>query len=272
MPLSIKDKTSLFGVTLFLLLTIWWVLINLGYFGERGLWHDLFSDIYGILALFGGLSGFVVAKKWGGFQSYFGKATIFLSLGLLLQFFGQISYSYYYYVLGIDNPYPCIGDFGYFGTIPLYVLGVFFIGKTLGIKQILNNAWYLFLAILVPALMLLISYFVFLKDIEIDWASNSVLFLTLSNPLGQAILISMAILTYLLSFGKLGGVMKNKILLLLLALCAQYLADFVFLYNTSRGEWVPGMYSDYLYLLAYFLMTLGIAKLASVYRDIKANK
>src|SRR5581483_5234679 len=54
---------------------------------------EWFSDTYGLMALIGALVGFNISKDWGGFRSYIGRAIIMFSLGLLLQEFGQLSYS-----------------------------------------------------------------------------------------------------------------------------------------------------------------------------------
>ena len=77
-------------------------------------------------------------------------------------------------------------------------------------------------------------------------------------PFGQAIYVSIAILTLSLSKGLLGGLMKNKIFFLLSALIVQYIADFNFLYQAIQGTWVNGGYGDLIYMTAYFLLAMSL--------------
>jgi hypothetical protein len=96
-----------------------------------------------------------------------------------------------------------------------------------------------------------------------------VVFLDFGYPLGQAIYISLAVLTYLLSRSVLGGIMKMRILFILFALVIQYMSDYTFLYQASRGVWHAGGINDFLYITAYFIMALSLLQFESVYRTIK---
>ena len=69
----------------------------------------------------------------------------------------------------------------------------------------------------------------------------------------------------------LGGIMKNRILFILFAFFAQYLADYNFLFQNSRGTWYNGGYGDYLYLAAYFLMTFGIIQLKTIHAELSKD-
>ena len=88
--------------------------------------------------------------------------------------------------------------------------------------------------------MLAVGYFLFLQGYEFDWSDPLKVFLDFGYPFGQAIYVSIAILTYLLSRGILGGIMKGKILFILFALCMQFLSDYTFLYQSSKGTWSVG--------------------------------
>ena len=55
--------------------------------------------------------------------------------------------------------------------------------------------------------------------------------------------------------------MKNKILFVLFALVIQFLCDYTFLYQSSKGIWQVGGVNDYMYLVAYFVMTLALINL-----------
>jgi hypothetical protein len=90
-------------------------------------------------------------------------------------------------------------------------------------------------------------------------------FLDFGYPLGQAIYVSLALLTYLLSTKTLGGIMKNKVLLILFALAVQYAADYNFLYQAYAETWSVSGYGDVIYLFAYFLMAVGLLQLKATF-------
>jgi hypothetical protein len=261
-----KEISAKVSFLLFVFFVLCWVFINLR-FKTNSFWHNLFSDTYGIVAAVGGLWGLRSAKKWGGFKSLMGKAISFFSLGLVFQAFGQFIYSIYYLYLKIETPYPSLGDLGYFGSIPFYIYAVLLLGKVSGVKISLKVLKNKIQAVLIPVLGLTISYFVFLHGYEFDWSAPLIVFLDFGYPLGQTVYISLAILTFLLSRKILGGIMKNRILIILAALVIQYIADFMFLYQFNRETWSAGKINDLTYLLAYFLMTQTLIQLKIVFDE-----
>jgi len=248
---------------LFIFFTFSWFFINFS-FESNSFWHNLFSDTYGIVAAFGGLWGLRIGERWGGLKSVMGKAIGFFSLGLLFQAFGQFIYSIYYLFLQVEVPYPSLGDLGYFGSIPFYIYAVLMLAKASGVRISLKSFGNKIQAVLIPVLGLVISYYVFLRGYEFDWSAPLVIFLDFGYPLGQAVYIILAILTFLLSRRVLGGIMRGKILLILLALVIQYIADFMFLYQFSREAWSAGGINDLTYLIAYFIMTYSLIQLKLV--------
>lgn len=259
-----KDKGLKIIVFFFILLTLWWSTINIT--GLKNPFQNyFFGAIYGLMALGGGLYGLSVAVKWGGFRSAMGRAILFFSLGLLFQEFGQLIFSYYNMVLGVEVPYPSIADIGFFGTIPFYIIGALYLARASGVQFSLKRTSAYLQIIIIPVILLITSYLLFLKDYKYDFTQPMQVFLDFGYPMGQAIYLSIAILVYSLSKNLLGGYMKNRILLLILAFFIQYLADYNFLFQNSRGTWVNAGYGDYLYLLAYFMLTLGIFELNAVY-------
>lgn len=229
-----------------------------------------FSSIYGVMAFYGALCGLWIAKQWGGVKSVLGLGLIFLSLGLLSQEFGQIVYSFYYIVQHLETAnYPSLGDVGFFGTIPLYCLGVIYLGRASGIALRFKSVVHVIPAILITFAMLGLGFFLFLQDYVLDLSDPIKTFLDFGYPLGAAIYISLAIGTYILSKGVLGGIMKVKILFLLFALCLQFLADYMFLYQTSRGTWVDSGINELIYLISYFVMTMALLQFGSVYKKLK---
>lgn len=251
------------AIAFFVLITIWWVILFLSGVQETSQ-NYLFGATYGLISLWGGVWGLIISKRWGGFASTIGKAIIFLSLGLLAQEFGQLVFSYYIIFLNVEIPYPSLADVGFFGSIPFYIIGMAYIAKAAGAKFSLNTVFNKLQVVAVPLIILVISYLLFLKDYEFDFSNPLQIFLDFGYPFGEALYISVAILAYTLSRKLLGGLMKSRILLLIGAFAMQYLADFNFLYQNSQGTWINGGYGDYIYFLAYFIMTLGLIQLKTV--------
>lgn len=232
--------------------------------------HDIqiWSVSYQLVAWFGAIFGFYFAGLWGGHRSLVGRVNLAFALGLLAQSFGQSVFSYFFYK-GIETPYPSIADIGFFGSIPLYIYGAFEMVKFYNTNQSLRSVKNLALAFIIPIVMLLVSFFVFLNGYVVDWSEPVRVMLDFSYPLGQSIYVSLAILAFLLSVSKMGGIMKTPTLLLIFSLVAQYVADYTFLYQSSNGTFVGGGAVDYLYLVAYFLMSVSLLQLGRSFFKIR---
>jgi hypothetical protein len=241
----------------FALVNSWWLFLFLtGNLTEHN--KNLWAASYGLICLCGAYRGFVHSRWWGGFKSVLGRALFVLSLGLLAQEFGQLIFSFYNIFLGIEVPYPSIADVGYFGSIPLYIAGIILLGRVVGAKYSLYKMKNVLQLVVIPAALLLASYYLFLRDYQFDFTDPLKVFLDFGYPLGQAVYISIAILIFSLSRNVVGGIMREKVLLLLLGFVFQYVADSNFLFQSVNGTWVSGYYGDVLYFVAYFVMTLGL--------------
>lgn len=259
--LLLKAKLAQISVILFLLLAAWWVYIFLG--GIKGtIINDAFGLIYGGFSVWGGIIGLVISKRWGGFKSIIGRAVICLSIGLLLQGFGQYSFWYLNSISKIEIPYPSIPDIGFFGTIPFYIYAAFLLAKSSGVKISLRSFRNQLQAVFIPLIMLIVAYTLFLRNYEFNWNDPLIIFLDFGYPFGQAVYISIAILTYSLSRKILGGVMRFPILFLICAFSAQFLSDYLYVY--LKEIYFPGSFIDFFYLTAYFTMTLGLIQLKTV--------
>ncbi len=251
----LKNRLAQISILLFAVLTSWWLYIFLG--GIEGTFqNDAFGFVYGAFSIWGGVIGLMISKKWGGLKSIIGRAIISLSIGLFLQGFGQYSFWYLNSISKIEIPYPSIPDIGFFGTIPFYIYAAYLLAKSAGAKFSLQTFHNRLQAIFIPAIMLAVAYFLFLQDYEFDFSSPLTIFLDFGYPMGQAIYVSGAILTYSLSRKLLGGIMKFPILFLIFAFVAQFLSDYA--YVLFKEIYFPGSFIDYLYLLSYFIMSLGI--------------
>lgn len=261
-------RHPLFIITtlLFSFFSLWWIFDV--YRGAVADGSTIIPYVYGLIALVGGVIGIVsIAPQWGGFKSILGKAIIFFSCGLLLQSLGQIVYSYFVLFLHIEIPYPSVGDIGYFGSIPMYIAAVYYLAKASGIRFGLATLKSKAIAISIPTVVVLLGYVLLLRGYEFDWANPLLIFLDFGYPFGEAIYISIAIMTLLLTKNVLGGLMKNRILFVLIALTMQFIADYMFLFLVKYELWIVGGVSDYLYLVAYASLCYAIT-----YLSITANR
>jgi len=177
------------------------------------------------------------------------------------------SYSYYANFQYIQVPYPSFGDIGYFGTIPIYTYGVFLLAKSSGIKINIQSLKKKIIALIIPIIMLTISYVLFLQDYIFDFENPIKIFLDFGYPLGNAIYVSAAVITFIFSRNVLDGIMQSKAFLVLVALVIQFMADYIFLYNSS--SFYSGSFIDFVYLVSYFAMTFALLNLRSLQVKIK---
>ncbi len=236
---------------------LWGLYINF-FLPADNLQSGYLTDTYGIIALIAAVFGYLVSKDWGGKNSVVGKALIYLSAGLLMQFLGNLSYTLIYYLTNIENPYPAFGEIFYMISAPLYLMGIWNLGVASGAKFSLSTRKGKLYAITITLALLIGSYFVFIHG-RID-PTEPLLnrFLDIYYPLGQTLFVSLAICTYVLSTNLLGGIMRARVLFILFALIFQYFADGIFLYQTRNDMWQPAGLSDLMFIISYFLMGIGL--------------
>ncbi len=263
-----KKNWGILGILIFFNLFFYWLLINYGSLSSddnRQIW----AAVYQCLAFFGGFLGIFYSRIWGGHRSYIGRAVLILSIGLLLQCFGQSVYSYFIFYQHIDVPYPSLGDVGFFGSVIAYIVAAAQFAKASGVSlrsKYFENKYGVFL---IPLLMLVVTYFVFLANYEFDWTNSTKIFLDFGYPFAEAIYVSIALLALIFCRNLLGGIMKGPIMFLLFAFIFQYFSDFMFLYQSNAGVWSAGGLNDLLYSISYLLMTLGIIYIGQTYVKIK---
>ena len=212
------------GVTLisFIVLTIYW-LASYPYIDSllSSKFLFLFSNIYGVVAAWGGVWALIVARQWKTSKNI-SRALLFFGVGLLLQEFGQLSYAVYWQVLDVAIPYPSVGDIGYFGSVISYFFAALFLAKASGVTFRLRSLQAVVLAVLIPAGFLSVSFFLFLQGAEFDFNNPVRLFLDLGYPIFDAMYVSIAILTYLLTRDS-GGRLRGQVFTILfgpyLAVC-----------------------------------------------------
>ena len=260
-------------VFLFLLFLVWRLVLFMvppDPDSEFNVWSFAWGAGYQIVALFGAIIGVMVAKSWGGWSSMLGRAAYAFSLGLFFQSIGQSASSLYVYFLG-EIPYPSWGDIGFFGSIFFYIYGTFMLARVSGVLVSMKKVGKKALAVLIPVAALLASYNLFLKGHVYEGSGVIMTILDIGYPLGQAFFVSLAILVYVLSRNILGGIMRWPVLCFVIALAAQYISDFTFLYQVTRGLYIPEGLNDLMYFVSYFLMAVSLTQLGSVFKKVRST-
>lgn len=264
--ITYTHKSQIVILAVFAILTLWWAY---SFFVVQNYNNLAWGASYQIVAALGVIYGLIASVWWGGFKSILGRSALFFSLGLILQVFGQSAFSYYNLILQVNIPYPSVADIGYFGSIPMYIYATTLLLKVSGGKVALRSMGNKALAVALPVAMLVFSYLFFLRAYEFDWSQPLNIALDFGYPLGQAIYVSAALVTYILSRKYLGGMLKNSVLIILFALVAQYVADYNFLYQAYHGTWINGGYGDFLYLLSYCVLALGLIQLGQAFKKLR---
>lgn len=239
--------------------TALWVVIHLLHESPESGPTTLFSSTIILLALFGGIFGLKAAKDWGGFSSTLGKALSYLSIGLLLNALGEFILSIYYFVLDIEVPSRSFADFAYVAAIIAYVVGVYYLAKTVKFFTFYASRplFQKLLVLLLPIAMTASALYMYFA--HYDAVSQPFYTVTdIAVPVIQSIYAAMAIGVLLNSKELFGGKLRLAVLSLLVALLLQYAADFNFFIQNQNGTYVPGGYGDFLYMLSYSLMGMSI--------------
>lgn len=265
----LQDRLARISGGLFAFFIVWWAALQI--LDSSHEQFQVWAALYQLIALYGGIVGFFIAKQWGGFRSMMGRAILMFSIGLLCESFAQIAGSYLVWSVG-TVPYPSLSDVGAFGALIFYAAAVTLLAYASGAHVSLRGYKGKLLLLLIPFIILGASYTIFLRTYDFDWSQPLITFLDIGYPLGEAIYVSIAILAYLLSRNTLGGVMRIPILFFIAALVSEYTADFLFLYNAHAGTpYVLGCVNDLLFIVSYALMAISLIQLGVVSRWINES-
>src|SRR3989344_1131655 len=191
-----KSRITHLILIYYLIIFVFWLKIRIS--GQVDEFENYFFNVvYGGIALIGGIQGLILSfKKWGGYSSMLGRGIMLFSIGLLGEWFGNIVWGYTNIVLKISVPYPGLADLGFFSIIPLYGWGMIEFARASGVSFTLKTFKGQVQAIAIPFVMVFVSWALFLRGIPLDISDPLKLFLDFGYPGGEAITVSLAILTY----------------------------------------------------------------------------
>ncbi len=259
MRISLSSKLILIY---YIIILIWWSI-----FFFLGVKETLASYIYqfafGLIPLFGGILGIKKSTIWGGFNSKVGRALLFISIGSISWGIGQMFWSILYnIVLKVDIPYPSFADIGYVMAVPFWVVGIIDLSRATGAKYSLTKIKGKILLFVIPLILISFSYYLLVVVARHGViSSNSALikiFFDFAYPIGDVIILTLALLIYGLSFDYLGGKFKLSILSIILGFIVMYVSDFSFSYTTTIGAYYNGYFPDILFPTALFLIVFGV--------------
>lgn len=244
-----------------ILVVFWFFLFFTG--TKEGFYNYLYSFLFGLTPLIGGVVAMINSRIWGGFKSAVGKAVFFIGLGIFCWGFGEAIWSYYNFFLGIPAPYPSLADIGFAPSIFFYGLGAIYLSKATGAKFGLRNKFAKVFVAFAPILLLAVSYYLFVVI-----ARGGVLvppdetlvktFFDITYPLGDFVALTISVIVSGLSFKYLGGRYVLDIVSILLGLAVMTVADAVFSYTTTVETYYNADFGDLLLTLGLFFLTFGV--------------
>lgn len=259
MGLTLNQKLLL-GYLVFIL--IYWVILQQS--GQQtSIWNYLYSFSFSIVPLIGGVIGISISKQWGFLSSATGRAIFYISAGLFFWGVGSMIWAYYNIFLNIPAPYPSIADAAYVISWPLWSVGIINLSRGTGMKFSLERMRGKLLLFIVPVILIMLSYYLLVvvgrAGSVSDFSQDKFkVFFDLAYPIGDVVILSLAVLVFGLSLNYLGGRYRLPILALLLGFALNYVADFIFSYTTTAGTFYVGNFGDLIFALTFFLLTFGI--------------
>ncbi len=225
----------------------------------------VYGAALGVLPIIAAFFGFNNAKHWGGFSSSMGKAIYFLSGGLLTWGIGTLIFAYYNLFLNVAVPYPSLADALYIISWPLWAISMVNFSRATGVKFQLSNLTGRFMLFIIPLIAIIISYYTLIivaRGGVIDISGGALkTFFDLAYPIGDVVILTIALLIYGLSFNYLGGFFKWPIIMVLAGFVANYIGDFTFVYTVTKETYFVANWVDLIYTSAFFLLGLAVTML-----------
>lgn len=243
-------------------LVVYWIILHLNH-QTGGFYNILYSFLFSLTPLIGGIIGMFGSRKWGGLKSSLGKGIFFISFGIFLWGSGSMVWSYYNFFVNEPMPYPSLADIGFAPSIFFYGLGTFYLSKVTGAKFGLRNKLDKTFMIIAPFVILAFSYYILVVV-----ARGGVLVpqgetflkavLDIAYPLGDFVGLTVAVIVSGLSFRYMGGRYLMDIIAVLVGLCIMFIADTVFSYTTTVGSFYDGDFGDLILTIGLFLLSFGV--------------
>lgn len=253
-------RSTSFLIAFYIPLLVWCISLNLDG-SKTTMSNALYGLSYALLPVIAGVFGINSAYKWGGVKSSMGKALFYLSFGLITWGIGNIIWAFYVIALHVEVPYPSLADALYMVSWPLWGTGIYHISRAAGITFQIRKKSTIVQIITLPILMIIFSFYLIINvarsGILLDNGDLFKAFFDLGYPFLDAVLVAEIFLMFGLTFKQVQKRYRAPLLILVMGILTNYVADFVFSYTTTKGLFFDGSYYDMLFPSAMLL--IGIA-------------
>ena len=263
-PSSLRMSGMLYMTLWFMVMCFWWLFMNMNISNSENTFQNyFFGFIFGLIPLVGGVVGLRNSQSWGGLKSVMGRATAFLSLGLLSWSLGSLIWAYYNFFGAIEVPYPSWADLAYVVSWPLWAWGAIELSRATGAKFSLRKRGGKLALLAISAAVISVSYYLLVvaaRGGELVVGDGGALktFFDLAYPIGDVVILSLSLIAFGLSLKYFGGKFKTPILILLAGFVLNYFADFAFSWTTLHETFYVGSWVDVLFMSAMTALSIGV--------------
>lgn len=215
-------------------------------------YSDFFAIVLIVTPLLGGIFSLERTKEWGFTKSTVGLSLIFFAFGLIMWFIGQ---TFYFIDSKVNSPLK-LYEFFFIFIDPFYLLGVFFLAKSIGtFKYFKTNLSLIVLPVLILIINLILVSFFYGRDfIELITSYNIE-----DLYIFGSIVLATFVVSILMFSKKLGGQYKTALIYILVGILFQYVGDNLYAYLDA--EKANGSLADLLFFSSISFITYGMYQL-----------
>ncbi len=213
-------------------------------------WNFLYNFVYGMSYFIGGIIAVFYATAFG-IKSNLGKMLLFLGLGLISFWAGNIIWVYYTFFLLTEIPYPSFADLFYSMYYPFMAIGAFYMMKiyqNLISRNVIRDS----AIIAIVSLVGIYSFFA-RPDISSDLSLIEKI-INIYYPFGDVLTITIALVAIRIGSGKI----HPSLYIFAFGMMLQGTADLLFLYRTSIGVYWNGDIADTFFACSAFFTSIGL--------------
>jgi hypothetical protein len=242
---------------------IWWAYIYFSHYVARQVNYDWQVGM-GLAALYYAVLGIATSSKWSWLKSGVGRSVFFISLALFMWGVGQMGWCYYLFTdPNVQSPPSHLLDVADFSAIPLWFVGVVMLAKATGARYGLRTAKGRILVSLIIVVMSVVSVYllVFVARGGLSYFHKTAFWdqvADLGYSIGDAIIATICISYYVLSWKILGGRFKLPIIVILSGFIFLYFSDFLYSYLAGKNVYFNGDVADLLYMITISIFGVGV--------------
>ncbi len=231
---------------------------------HTSVWNYIFNVMYGSIYFLGGVVGVMHAFEFG-LKSNLGKMLLFLGLGMLSFWVGNIIWAYYTMILMVPVPYPSAADYAYFFIYPFLAIGVWYMMQ-LYQRQITTRLVFDSCVIIVVSFVIIFGFFA-RPDVSATLPFMQK-FTNVYYPVSDMIISSIALIV--LRIG--GGKTHPSLFIFTFGMVMMTVADLLFTYRNAVFIYWNGDISDLFYTFSAYLLSIGVVEIiASLYNSTTAE-